>query len=80
LISFKHPATFPEKLAKDHIISWSNEGDLVLDPMMGSGTTCKMAQLLNRRWIGIDMTEEYCQIAKERIEGVTKRISLFQGE
>jgi len=64
---FKHPATFPEKLAEDHILSWSNEGDLVLDPMCGSGTTCKMAKLNNRNYIGIDCSEEYCSIARERL-------------
>lgn len=58
-IAFEHPAIFPEQLALDHILSWSNEGDIVLDPMCGSGTTCKMAYLSNRRFIGIDMSEEY---------------------
>ena len=76
-IAFKHPATYPEKLASDHIISWSNEDDLVLDPMCGSGTTCKMAHSLNRRWIGIDMTEEYCDITKQRVESIAKINSLF---
>lgn len=47
-IAFKHPAVFPEKLAEEHILSWTNPGDLVLDPMCGSGTTCKMAELNNR--------------------------------
>jgi DNA modification methylase len=50
-----HPAIFPECLAKDHIISWTNEGDLVLDPFMGSGTTGKMAVLTNRRFIGVEL-------------------------
>jgi DNA modification methylase len=54
-----HPAIFPEKLAEDHILSWSNEGDVVLDPMCGSGTTCKMSFLNNRNFIGIDCSEEY---------------------
>ena len=76
-IAFKHPATYPEKLASDHIISWSNKGDIVLDPMCGSGTTCKMAQLLKRRWIGIDMTEEYCDITKQRVESIAKINLLF---
>ncbi len=58
-ISYRHPATFPEQLAQDHIVSWSNEGDIVLDPMCGSGTTCKMAYLNKRNFIGIDMSEEY---------------------
>jgi site-specific DNA-methyltransferase (adenine-specific) len=66
-IAFKHPAIFPEKLAEDQIITWSNEEDIVLDPMCGSGTTCKMAKLNNRKFIGIDISEEYCNITKERI-------------
>lgn len=67
-IAFKHPATFPEKLAEDHILSWSNEEDTVMDPMCGSGTTCKMAKLHNRNYIGIDISEEYCQIAEKRLK------------
>jgi len=63
-----HPAPFPEDLIKDHILSWSNEGDIVLDPMCGSGTTCKMSKLNNRNYIGIDCSEEYCNIAEKRIE------------
>ena len=63
-----HPAPFPEKLAEDHILSWSNEGDTVLDPMCGSGTTLKMAKKNSRNFIGIDCSEEYCKIAQARIE------------
>lgn len=63
-----HPAVFPEKLAEDCIISWSNEGDLVFDPFTGSGTTGKMALLNNRNFIGCEIDEEYTKIAKERIE------------
>jgi len=66
-IAFNHPAIFPEELASDHIISWSNPGDFVLDPFCGSGTTCKMAHLNNRKWIGIDISEEYVKIGMERI-------------
>jgi len=62
-----HPAQFPEQLAQDHIISWSNEGDLVYDPFMGSGTTAKMAILNNRNWIGSEISKEYCEIAEKRI-------------
>ena len=69
-IAFKHPAIFPEELAKDHIISWSNEGDLVLDIFMGSGTTAKMSLLYNRNYIGFEINEEYCQIAKERLKNI----------
>lgn len=65
-----HPAPFPEQLANDHILSWSNEGDTVLDPMCGSGTTCKMAKLNNRNYIGIDISQDYCDIAKQRIKNL----------
>ena len=67
-IAFKHPAIFPEQLANDHIISWSNEGDIILDPFMGSGTTAKMAILNNRNYIGFEISKEYCEIAEERIK------------
>lgn len=63
---YNHPAMFPLDLAKDHIISWSNEGDLVLDPFMGSGTTGVACQELNRDFIGIEKVEKYYDIAKER--------------
>lgn len=74
-IAFKHPAVFPEKLAKDHILSWSNPGDLVLDPMCGSGTTCKMALLLGRRYIGIDISQAYIDICKERLRGIQEQLA-----
>jgi len=64
---YKHPAMFPERLANDHIISWSNEGDLVYDCFLGSGTTAKMAIVNNRRYVGSEMSKEYCEIAEERI-------------
>jgi len=67
-IASKHPAIFPEQLAQDHIISWSNEGDLVYDPFMGSGTTAKMSILNNRNWIGSEISNEYCNIIEERIK------------
>ena len=69
-IAFKHPAVFPERLAEDHILSWTNLGDLVFDPMCGSGTTGKMALIHRRRFIGVDISEEYIAIAKERIEAL----------
>lgn len=69
-IAYKHPATFPEKLANDHIITWSNPGDLILDPLCGSGTTPKMAKVNGRQFVGIDISEEYCAIARKRIEMV----------
>lgn len=58
-IAYAHPAQFPEELAEKHILTWSNEGDIVFDPMCGSGTTCKMAYLNKRNFIGIDMSDEY---------------------
>jgi len=66
-IKTQHPAIFPDALARDHIISWSNPGDLILDPMCGSGTTCKKAKELGRDYIGIDVSSEYCAITEKRI-------------
>ena len=63
-----HPAPFPEQLANDHIVSWSNPNDIVFDPFMGSGTTGKMAILNNRNFIGIELDPTYFQVAKDRIE------------
>jgi site-specific DNA-methyltransferase (adenine-specific) len=63
----KHPAIFPESLARDHILSWSNPGDLVLDPFVGSGTTPKMAMQNGRHYLGFDISEEYCTLARKRV-------------
>jgi DNA modification methylase len=63
-----HPAPFPEQLANDHIISWSNENDLIYDPFMGSGTTAKMAILNNRKYIGSEISGDYCKIIETRIK------------
>lgn len=63
-----HPAPFPYELAMDHIISWTNEGDIVLDPMCGSGTTCVAALDFKRRFIGIDISDEYCNLAINRVK------------
>ena len=62
-----HPAQFPEPLARDHILSWSNPGDLVYDPFMGSGTTAIAARDTGRRWVGSEVSAEYCAIAKVRL-------------
>ena len=70
---FGHPAMFPEQLAADHIMSWSNEGDLVFDPFCGSGTTCKMAVLNNRNYLGVEISQEYCDIANERITQISRK-------
>jgi site-specific DNA-methyltransferase (adenine-specific) len=64
----KHPAPFPEQLANDHILSWSNKGELVYDPFMGSGTTAKMAICNERNFIGSEISREYCIVAALRIE------------
>ena len=75
-----HPAPFPERLANDHIITWSNEGDVVLDPFMGSGTTGKMAVLNGRNFIGIEIDDEYFEIAKRRIseaQNTPEQIKMF---
>jgi site-specific DNA-methyltransferase (adenine-specific) len=65
-----HPAIFPEELARDHIFTWSNEGDLVFDPFMGSGTVAKMAKLNNRQYIGFEISEEYCNMANKRLNKI----------
>lgn len=67
ILAYQHPAIFPEKLAQDHILSWSNPGDLVYDPMMGSGTVPKMCSLENRNFIGSEIVKEYYQLAKQRL-------------
>lgn len=65
--AYDHPAIFPEALARDHIVTWSNEGDIVLDPFSGSGTTAKMAKHNGRRFIGIEINPEYVEISKKRL-------------
>jgi site-specific DNA-methyltransferase (adenine-specific) len=62
-----HPAVFPESLIADHITSWSNEGDIVYDPFIGSGTTALVARSLGRNYIGSEISQEYCQIAEKRL-------------
>ena len=72
-----HPAVFPVQLAHDHIISWSKEGDVVLDPFMGSGTTGVAAIQLHRKFIGIEINKDYFDYAKQRIESTTISKKLF---
>lgn len=74
--AYKHPAMFPEALANDHIVSWSNPNDTVMDIFMGSGTTAKMAILNNRNYIGFELSKEYCDIANERIQNTISQIEL----
>ena len=75
-----HPAPFPCALARDHINSWTNEGDIVFDPMNGSGTTCISALKLGRDYIGVDISEEYCEIARNRIQNYEQQPRLFMEE
>lgn len=67
-IAFQHTAIFPERLAEDHILSWTNKGDVVFDPMCGSGTTCKMAAINKRYYIGCDISKEYVELTKRRLK------------
>ena len=76
-IAYKHPAQFPEQLAQDHILSWSNKKDLVFDPFMGSGTTAKMAILNDRNWLGFEISKEYCEITKKRVSGLYPQNDIF---
>ena len=72
-----HPAQFPEQLARDHVLSWSNEGDTVLDPFMGSGTTGVVCKQTNRNFIGIEISKEYFDIAEKRINSAGRKENLF---
>lgn len=74
-----HPAIFPYNLAYDHIFSWSNPDDLVLDPFMGSGTTAMAATKLGRKYIGFELNTKYYKLSQERIkeEIDNKQIALF---
>jgi site-specific DNA-methyltransferase (adenine-specific) len=76
-IAYQHPAIFPDKLAQDHIISWSNEKDIIYDPFMGSGTTAVACLNLNRNYIGSEISPEYCKIAEERIRIVNSQPKLL---
>ena len=71
-IAHQHPAIFPDNLARDHIKTWSNEGDIVYDPFLGSGTTIKAAEILNRKWIGSEINKKYYNISNERLKNYIK--------
>lgn len=72
-----HPAPFPCELVRDHIKSWTNQGDTVFDPMSGSGTTSRVAVEMGRNYIGIDISHEYCELARERIKVLKSQPALF---
>ena len=73
-IAHKHPAIFPEELVRDHLMTWTKEGDLVYDPFIGSGTVAKMCILLGRDYIGSEISQEYVDICNERIKITTKTL------
>ena len=77
LVAFEHPAIFPEELALKHIISWTNKGDLIYDPFMGSGTTAKASIQLDRNWIGSELDNDYCNICEKRLASITTQTQLF---
>lgn len=76
----RHPAPFPCDLVRDHVMSWTNPGDIILDPMCGSGTTPRVAAEMGRRYIGIDISHEYCDIAKKRVQRIEAQPTLFVEE
>lgn len=76
-LAFKHPATFPEQLAADHVFSWSKEGDVVFDPFLGSGTTVKVAHQQKRNWVGAEISKEYFDLAEKRLEPYLTQLTLF---
>lgn len=75
-IAYNHPAIFPEQLAIDQIKTWTNEGDLVYDCFMGSGTTAKAAHLLKRNWIGSETSPQYVEIANTRLQQFSQMLAL----
>lgn len=77
-LAYTHPAMFPESLAQDHILSWSNDNDLILDPFMGSGTTAKMCILNNRNFIGFEISKDYCDLANARIKPYQEQTNIFE--
>jgi len=75
--AYKHPATMPEELARGHIKTWSEEGDLILDPFMGSGTTAVASKLSNRNYIGFEIDSKYCKQARSRVKNTEKSLLAF---
>lgn len=73
--AYKHPATMPEALARGHIVSWSNVGDVVLDPFMGSGTTARVAKEQGRNYIGFEIDAEYAALAEKMTANVKPQLA-----
>jgi site-specific DNA-methyltransferase (adenine-specific) len=72
-----HPTTKPPRIIKPLLLASTNEGQIVLDPFAGSGTTCGVAELMGRRYIGIEISEEYCEIARKRVQEAKDSMGLF---
>jgi len=79
-LKLKHPATYPDKLVEDILFCFSDPGDVVLDPMCGSGTTCVVAAKNGRRFVGVEINEDYCAIANERLQVETGQMSMLAQE
>lgn len=75
-IAFKHPAIMPEQLAYDMISTWTNPGDQVFDPFTGSGTAAKVCMMLDRKFHGTEISQEYCEISKQRLDEYVKKTTL----
>lgn len=72
-----HPAPFPLELPERLLKLYSWQDDVILDPFMGSGTTAVACEKFNRRWIGIDLSEDYCKMAKYRINWQNQRLCVL---
>ena len=77
LVAFEHPAIFPEELVAKHIISWTNEKDIVYDPFMGSGSTAKISIQLDRNWIGSEIDKNYFDICQKRVQNICYDPNIF---
>ena len=71
------PCSFPEEIPRRCIEAFTDEGDIVLDPFMGSGTTAYVSHIMNRKYIGFEISQEYVDIANRRIAADTSQLSLF---
>lgn len=77
-VAYQHPALMPEQLAADMISTWTNVGDTVFDPFTGAGTTAKMCRLLDRKFYGTELSKEYCEISKQRLNNVEHELSVSE--